>query len=358
MTRRPKPPARYLATNHPPSPGGYGVVEVWHDDMLDRDVAIKWLVSHEGEEQLLNEWRVLANAVSRHVVEIYDLVFDHHGVLFGIVMEFISGTTLDKLPVPTSEEQSLDAIRLLYQFALGLSDLHSRGVVHRDIKPDNAMIDSGGRLKVCDFGLSGPPNTVTLRARGTMGYRAPELFFSPATVTFKSDVYAFGAVCWKVFTHGLPVIGISGVPEASEFPIASILTKAPGVPSRLAVVIDGCLRRNPGERPDIAEVAMALHNELTRGKHVGSLSLGSGQTVMNVVTNQKRLGTGSNSIQVSYDQYDFRVDAVAGEVYINNSLARSGDLLTEGCLLTFGASSMGPQRAFAPFRQFSPEVVI
>lgn len=358
MTRRPPPPARYQATAHPPNPGGYGVVEVWHDEMLDRDVAIKWLVSQEGEEQLLNEWRVLANAVSRHVVEIYDLVFDHHGVLFGIVMEFISGTTLDRLPVPTSKEQSLVAIRLLYQFALGLADLHSREVVHRDIKPDNAMIETGGRLKICDFGLSGPPNTVTLRARGTMGYRAPELFFSPATVTFKSDVYAFGAVCWKVFTHALPVIGRSGVPEASEFPIASIVTKVPDMPARLAMVIDSCLARNPSERPDIAAVAVALRNELTRGKHVGSLSLGSGPAVMNAVTNQKRLGTGSNSIQVSYDEYDFRVDTVAGEVYINNSLARSGDLLTEGCLLTFGGSNMGAQRAFAPFRQFSPEVVI
>ncbi|MBB4223930.1 serine/threonine-protein kinase [Variovorax guangxiensis] len=326
--------------------------------MLDRDVAIKWLVSHEGEEQLFNEWRILANATSRYVVEIYDLVFDHHGVLFGIVMEFVSGETLDKFPVPANKEQSLAATRLLYQFATGIADLHGSEVVHRDIKPDNAMIEEGGRLKICDFGLSGPPNTVTLQARGTLGYRAPELFFSPATVTFKSDVYAFGAVCWKVFTGGFPLIGRSGLPEASEFPIASISTKVPDMPPRLTKIIDSCLARNPSERPDMIAVAMALRNELTRGKHVGSLALGTGPAVMDANTPQKRLGTGSNSIQVSYDEYDFRVDTVAGEVYINNSRAHSGDLLTEGCLLTFGASNLGPQRAFAPFRQFTPEVVI
>ena len=190
MTRRPIPPARYKATGRPPSSGGYGFVEIWHDEILDRDVAIKWLASQAGEEQLLNEWQVLANATSRHVVEIYDLVFDHHGALFGIVMEFIAGTTLSNLPVPKNNEQSLGAIRLLYQLASGLADLHSREVVHRDVKPDNAMIEVGGRLKICDFGLSGPPNTMTVSGRATMGYRAPELFFSPAVITFKCDVYS------------------------------------------------------------------------------------------------------------------------------------------------------------------------
>jgi serine/threonine protein kinase len=358
MTRRPTPPARYKATGRPANSGGYGVVEIWHDDILDRDVAIKWLASQAGEQQLLNEWRVLANATSRHVVEIYDLVFDHHGVLFGIVMEFISGAALSNLPVPTNKEQSVAAVRLLYQLAAGLADLHSGEVVHRDVKPDNAMIEAGGRLKICDFGLSGPPNTLTLNGRATMGYRAPELFFSPATITLKCDVYSFGATCYKVFTGDLPVMGRSGIPEASEFPIASIATKCSGMPPRLVNVIDSCLLRNPLERPNMREVAMAFRNELTKGKHVGSLSLIKGVTVINSIEKKKRLGAGPNAIEVSYDEYDFRVDAVTGEVYINNSFARVGDFLAEGCLLTFGAPSLGMGRAFAPFRQFAPEVII
>jgi serine/threonine-protein kinase len=325
--------------------------------MLDRDVAIKWLTSQDGEEQLLNEWRVLASAASRHVVEIYDLVFDHHGVLFGIVMEFVAGKTLGDIAVPTAREQSIAAVRLLYQFATGLADLHASNVVHRDVKPENVVIDATGRLKICDFGLSVPANTVTLRARGTMGYAAPELFSRPSLVTLKSDVYSFGAVCWKIFTGGLPYVGRSGMPDATDFPVESIAKKVE-MPARLAMAIDRCLAWNPGDRPEIVELARTLRNELTKGKHVASVSVAGGFAMMDAKTAKKKLTAGVNSIQVRYDDYDFCVDGVSGEVYINNARASTGDLLTEGCLLTFGGANLGPQRAFAPFRQFTPEIVI
>src|SRR5437868_1549174 len=137
MRHRPAPAARYKATKRPHSSGAHGIVEVWHDDMLDRDVAIKWLSSTDGEEQLLNEWRMLARATSRHVVEVYDLVFDHHGVLFGIVMEFVDGKTLAAAPPPTTSDETNKMVRLLYQLAVGLQDLHNNDIVHRDIKPEN-----------------------------------------------------------------------------------------------------------------------------------------------------------------------------------------------------------------------------
>jgi eukaryotic-like serine/threonine-protein kinase len=357
MRRRPAPPKRYQATGHLPIPGAYGVVEVWHDTMLDRDVAIKWLTSHDGEEQLLNEWRILANAVSRHVVEIYDLVFDHHGVLFGIVMEFVPGKTLAEVAVPANKEQALQVVRLLYQFAKGLADLHSGNVVHRDVKPENVVIDASDRLKICDFGLSGPTNTLTLRSRATMGYTAPELHLKPAIVTLKSDVYSFGAVCWKSFTGGLPNVGRNGMPEASMFPLASIKDTVK-IPSRLASLIDRCMAWTPADRPDIADVMASLRNELTKGKHVAFVTLGRGPAVMDTSTKTRKLTAGAISIQVSYDEYEFRVDNVIGEAYINNAIVRPGDLLPEGCLLTFGGSNLGPARAFAPFRQFTPEIVI
>lgn len=357
MKSRPIPQARYKATKHPSSSGGYGVVEVWHDEMLDRDVAIKWLDSPDGAEQLLNEWRVLARAMSRYVVEIYDLILDHHGDLHGIVMEFVDGQTLAAVPIPSTEDDLRDAIRLLYQLATGLSDLHRDSIVHRDVKPENVVIDTNGRLKVCDFGLSGPPNTVTMRSRGTMGYAAPELFIKPAVVTLKSDVYSFGAVCWKLLTGSVPTVGRMGFPEEDFFPLPSIGKKV-SIPARLASAIDACLVWKPDARISMSDVAMTLRNELTRGKHIASVVLGLGPSVMDASTSRKKLSAGQNSIQVSYDHYDFRVEGVVGEVYINNSLARAGDLLSEGCLLTFGAASLGSGRAFAPFRQFTPEVVI
>lgn len=211
MIDRPMPPARYQKTSQAVSVGGYGAVEVWHDTSLDRDVAIKWVSSPEGEEQLLNEWQVLAKAASRHVVEIYDLVFDDEGRLHGIVMEFVSGHTLADVASPSNEIELGLVLHLLYQLAVGLSDLHKNGIVHRDIKPENVVVGADGYLRVCDFGLSGPPSLETLRSRGTMGYRAPELFRRPAVLALPSDVYSFGAVCCKVLTGALPNVGPLGM---------------------------------------------------------------------------------------------------------------------------------------------------
>lgn len=72
----------------------------------------------------------------------------------------------------------------------------------------------------------------------------------------------------------------------------------------------------------------------------------------------RKFSAGANAIQVRYDNYSFLVDDVVGDVYINNSTAKKGEVLTEGCVLTFGAPNLGSGRAFAPFRQFTPEVVI
>src|ERR1700761_2560431 len=248
--RRPSPPNRYQATSLPPSVGAYGEVEVWQDSLLNRPVAIKWLLAAEGEEQFLAEWRVLAAVVPRHIVEIYDLIFDDHGVLFGIVMEYVDGQPLSAVKVPRKASETDSIIRLLYQFAKGLEDLHSIGFVHRDVKPENAVISNAGRLKVCDFGLSGPENHMTERGRGTMGYRGPEYFHKKKefSVTAKSDVYAFGVVCWKLFTGGVPDVGHLGFPDEDSFPVDSVGTKLT-LPERLVEAIDSCLVWVPEDRP-------------------------------------------------------------------------------------------------------------
>ena len=145
MRRTPVPPTRYQRTTKAPKAGAYGVVEVWHDQLLDRDVAIKWLASSDGEEQLLNEWKMLATADSSFVAEIYDLIFDRDGTLAGIVMEYIDGVDLSAYPVPKSQDDLVAALRTLYQYAHGLADIHAKDVVHRDVKPDNGMLGADGR---------------------------------------------------------------------------------------------------------------------------------------------------------------------------------------------------------------------
>lgn len=358
MTPRPNPPERYRYSGRVPTHGGYGEIEVWHDEMLNRDVAIKWIISTEGEDQLLNEWRVLSSVLSRYVVEIYDLIFDHHGALHGIVMEFISGGDLSSIPPPSTPEECQKVYLILFQLACGLADLHAHDIVHRDVKPENAMIGTDGRLKICDFGLSGPSDTVTYRARATMGYRAPELHEDRSVVTYKSDVYAFGVLAWRILTGALPTVGRFGLPEGSHFPLPSISTVRPDISSRLSKIIDRCLSWRPEDRPGMALIAKAICAEITKGRHAGSISLGAGPAVINISDPRRKIGTGQNSIQVRYDEYEFVVELVVGDVFINNQQAAVGSVLTEGCLLTFGGHALGSGRAFAPFRQFTPEVVI
>lgn len=356
--RRPTPPARYKATNHTSYSGGYGIVEIWHDEMLDRDVAIKWIISTRSESELLNEWRILATTTSRHVIEIYDLIFDNHGALHGIIMEYINGKTLAEIRSPTTEVEIPNLIKLLYQLAIGLTDLHRNNIVHRDIKPENAIKSSDGHLRICDFGISSPPNTITQNARSTMGYIAPELICPPTKITYKCDVYAFGVVCWKIFTGGLPPIGPYGFPDRNHFPVKSISHEIQ-IPTPVSEVIDKCLSWNPIERPDMEEVSKTFRDELIKNQHIGLISTANNQTILiNKQDNKRKLSAGSNSIAITYNGYKFTIEQVNGSIYINNCPAKIGDFLQEACLLTFGEPNEGANRAFAPFRQFTPEVII
>jgi serine/threonine protein kinase len=358
MKHRPSPPSRYKKTTQTPKPGANCIVEVWHDSMLDRNVAIKWLTSSDGEEQLLNECKVLAEAMFPHVVEIYELIFDRHGTLHGIVMEYVDGGTLAEVDVPTDKNKALEVVRLLYQFAVGLHSLHEVSIIHRDVKPENAVVSSPGRLKIIDFGISAQQDaTTTLRARATMGYAAPELFHRPAVVTAKSDVYSFGMLCWKLLAGTLPAVGAKGFPDASHYPLMSLGSQTL-LPTRVLPVLDGCLAWEPTDRPAMGEVAKALHDELTRGRHEATVALSTGVFVLNKAKPKTKIKALTGSLQVAYDGYDFKVEQADGEVFVNNSAVKVGDVLTEGCLLTFGEPSRGMTRAYAPFRKFSPEVVI
>ncbi|MDZ5459245.1 serine/threonine-protein kinase [Azohydromonas lata] len=358
MMTKPNPPSRYTKTSLPTKAGAHGVIEIWHDKMLDRNVAIKWLNSSEGEEQLLNEWQILATAMSRHVVEIYELIFDHHGTLFGVILEHIDGQRLDEIFGENSKLDQIESIKALYQLASGLSDLHSVPIIHRDVKPENAVIGSNGRLKIVDFGLSTAAYSIqTARARSTFGYSAPEYYTKPATVSLKSDVYAFGICCWKLFTGTIPTVGKYNLPDASYFPLPSISTVA-RLPERIVSTVDACLQWQPEKRPGMKTIASVFCAELTKGRHEAFISLPESVTEINASNRRKTIKSSLGSLQISYDDYSFKIEQVEGEVFINNITATIGASLSEGCLIMFGNPSRGRDRGFAPFRKFTPEVVI
>lgn len=355
---KPVPLARYQKSNKAPLSGGYGLVEVWHDTSLARDVAIKWTTPADAK-QLLSEVRALSQRPSAHIVEIYDLVLTASGELRGIILEYLTGQSFEAVQL-ADKKNRLHAIALLYQMAQGLADLHAAGLVHRDVKPANAVCTVDGRLKLVDFGLSSPgKGAVTVEAKGTLGFAAPELFGAPPIlITPAMDVYSFGMVCWQKLVGKLPSIGPIGIPDGAYYPLPSIAVKTALAPS-LAKAIDRCLAYDAADRPRMQAVADALMAELTFGKHTACVML-AGKPPSSVTTDTTKvsnLTTPHGAIGIGYDGYQFTIKSVHGDIFVNNKPASVGQSLHEGCLLTFGGKQLGGRRLFVPFRQNSPEIV-
>jgi len=355
---KPTPPARYQKSAKASQSGGYGLVEIWNDTSLAREVAIKW-TAPEDAYQLIGEVRALSQRLSEHIVEIYDVVLTPEGELRGIVMEYLTGVGFESV-VLTDPSKRREAIALLYQMAQGLADLHAAGLVHRDVKPANAVCTADGRLKLVDFGLSTPgAGAVTVDAKGTFGFAAPELFgVPPIPITSALDVYSFGMVCWKKLVGTLPDVGSIGIPDSTWYPLPSIGTKV-NLPLQLAKKIDACLLWDDFLRPPMQAVADAFLAELKFGKHTACL-MRAGKPPDAVTTDMNKvssLTTSQGSIDIGYDGYQFSIKKISGDVFVNNSAATVGQTLHEGCLLTFGGKHLGGSRLFIPFRQSSPEIV-
>lgn len=354
----PTPPGRYKKSTKASLSGGYGFVEIWHDTSLARDVAIKWTAPADAK-QLLSEVRALSQRPSPFIVEIYDVVFDSAGNLNAIILEYLMGNGLEAIDLKAEEQRRL-ALGLLYQMAQGLADLHAVGLVHRDVKPANAVCTTEGRLKLVDFGLSSPgTGAQTVDAKGTMGYAAPEFFGTkPIPISYAMDVYSFGMVCWQKLAGKRPKVGDLGKPDSTRYPLPSIATKV-ALSAPLVKIIDQCLSWSPKDRPEMQTVADAFMAELTFGKHSACVLM-AGRPPDSVTTEAGKVSSlkkNNGTLDIGYDGYKFTIKKVHGDVFVNNAPAMVGQQLALGCLLTFGAPGLGHNREFIPFRQSSPEVV-
>jgi serine/threonine-protein kinase len=250
--------------------GGMGVVYLARDVQLDRDVAIKVLPSHlartaESRQRFVREARTAAGLSHPHIVPIHR-VGEAGGFVF-FVMSYVEGETLgDRLrtrgPLPPA-----DAARVLREVAWALAYAHGRGIVHRDVKPDNILLEAAtGRALVTDFGIAhgggGPVlETDAGRMMGTAHFMSPEQA-ACEPLDGRSDLYALGVVGYLAVsgrlpfeTPSLPALLVRQATEASP----SVLRVAPGLPSALGEAIDRCLAREPGDRfPDGEALAAAL----------------------------------------------------------------------------------------------------
>ncbi len=245
--------------------GGMGVVYLARDVALDRPVAIKVLpdelaVDPTHRERFLREARTAAGLAHPNIVPIHLVEASDDLVCF--IMGYISGETLgDRVrrsgPLPSDE-----LTRILREVAWALAYAHGQGVIHRDIKPDNILLEHGtGRAMVTDFGIARVTEQGTLTRQdeiiGTVQYMPPEQADATAELDGRSDLYALGVTAFYSLTGRLPFESTSApallAMHLSE-PAPPVTSVRPEIPPRLAEAVDRCLAKEPSARFASAEV--------------------------------------------------------------------------------------------------------
>ena len=234
--------------------GGMGVVYKAHDTKLDRDVALKFLPHHltattDEQARFLQEARAASALSHPNICTIFYLE-DVDDRQF-IVMELVDGKTLKQM-VPVQKLRA--AIDYAIQIGEALQEAHTKGVVHRDIKTENIMVNSKNQIKVMDFGLAKLKGamklTKTSSTVGTLAYMAPEQIRGEP-VDGRSDIFSFGVVLFEMLTGHLPFRGehdaalmYSIVNEKPH----SLLQYLPEAPPELLHVMNRALEKEPEDR--------------------------------------------------------------------------------------------------------------
>jgi hypothetical protein len=249
--------------------GGMGIVYLALDVKLDRLVAVKVLpermaVSPDVRERFLREARTAAKLSHPNIVPIYR-ADDLAGVAF-FVMGYVNGPSLAERLVERSGLSALEIAPLLRDVASALGYAHARGVIHRDVKPENILIEPDPeRALVTDFGIARlaetSPLTGTGQVLGTVHYMSPEQA-NGEKLDGRSDLYSLGVVAFRAVTGRLPFDNESAiavlVAHASKTP-PRVRDIHPDVPEAIAAVIDRCLAKDPSARYQTgAELASAI----------------------------------------------------------------------------------------------------
>ena len=246
--------------------GGMGEVYRAEDLKLSQIVAIKFLppsLSNDASAlaRFHSEVRIARQVSHPNVCRVFD-IGDIDGIPF-LTMEYVDGEDLASLVRRIGRLSSDKAIEIARQVCAGLAAAHERGVIHRDLKPANLMLDSGGKIRITDFGLAAIAASLDgtdVRA-GTPAYMAPEQL-EGKEVTLKSDLYSLGLVLYEILT-GKRAFNATTLPELMKQRDSTL----PANPSTLVRDLDPliervilrCLEKDPAQRPASAlQVAAAL----------------------------------------------------------------------------------------------------
>ncbi len=278
--------------------GGMSTVYLANDGTLDRAVAVKVMHREMSEqpdqlERFRQEARAVAKLSHPNVVAVIDAGED--GGHPYIVFEYVEGETLKQRIARLGALDTQEALAYAIEIARGLTVAHARNMVHRDIKPQNVLIDAEGRAKLTDFGISRQLEqdgmTATGRVLGTTDYVAPEQAMGHP-VDIRSDIYSLGVVLYEMLIGQVPFhadsqVGVAMKHVNEELP--DVQQRRPELSAAAALVVERATAKDPAERYQevgemIDDLSTALEVEAARA---GSTT-GEATSVLDAVPPPKR----------------------------------------------------------------------
>ena len=263
--------------------GGMGIVFRARDEALDRLVAIKVLVpglasTAAARRRFAREAKAAAAVVNEHVVAIYAVDTTPQGVPY-LVMQYVSGKSAQDLLDQGEPPQVRQILRIGMQAAQALAAAHAQGLIHRDVKPANILLENGvERVKITDFGLARAVDDATMTqagvVAGTPRFMAPEQARGDA-IDHRADLFSLGSVLYALCTGRAPFLGSSSIAtlkKVCEETPPPIATLNPEVPGWLVRIIERLHAKNAADRyGSAAEVADLLGRCLAHVQQPGSV---------------------------------------------------------------------------------------
>jgi serine/threonine protein kinase len=282
--------------------GGMSTVYLALDEVLDRPVAVKLLhreISDQADqlERFRREARAAARLSHPNLVGVIDAGEDEGRPY--IVFEYIEGRTLKRRIQDEGGLPIDEAVAYAIEIGRGLTAAHARKLVHRDVKPQNVLIDPDGRAKVTDFGIARSLEqegmTATGRVLGTTDYVSPEQAMGE-DVDERSDVYSLGVVLYEMLVGDVPFRAETQVGVAMKHvnqPLPDVQTRRPEVSASVAAVIDRATTKDPRDRySTVAEMVRDLEATLeVEAARRGGTS-GEATSVLDSVPSSRRRLTG------------------------------------------------------------------
>ncbi len=255
--------------------GGFGAVYKARDRVLERTVALKMIhpalaANPEIMERFKREILLASKITHKNVIRIHDL--GESGALKFISMNFVEGRDLKELLRAEGALSVERALGLARQVAEALEAAHEAGVVHRDLKPQNVLVDAAEHAFIVDFGISrstdaGKTMTEAGAMMGTLAYMSPEQARGDA-VDHRSDIYSFGLLMYEMFAGVLPfaedanLSSLSALMRRVQTDVPSLDRTRAGLPDWISRIVSRCLERDPaGRYPSVGELLRDLDQE-------------------------------------------------------------------------------------------------